>query len=104
MIFVEKKDITKRLCVHYGRLKQDGIVDRKLGPTHESTRTCSEQRHTMQRHCTDRSDRSQGAVRPVTAGKISDKPVNASLGRPVGAGARRVVLGSAGHLERPQST
>ena len=26
MIFVEKKDITKRLCVHYGRLKQDGII------------------------------------------------------------------------------
>ena len=26
MIFVEKKDRTKRLCVHYGRLKQDGII------------------------------------------------------------------------------
>ena len=26
MIFVEKKDITKRLCVHYGRLKQNGII------------------------------------------------------------------------------
>ena len=26
MIFVEKKDITKRLCVHYGRLKQDKII------------------------------------------------------------------------------
>ena len=26
MIFVGKKDRTKRLCVHYGRLKQDGII------------------------------------------------------------------------------
>ena len=97
MIFVEKKDRTKRLCVHYGRLKQDGIVDAKLGRTHESTRTCSEQRRVMQRH---RTDRSHGAVRPVAAGKIGDK-LNASPGRPVGAGARSVVLGLVGHLERP---
>ena len=26
MIFVEKKDRTKRLCVHYGRLNKDGII------------------------------------------------------------------------------
>ena len=26
MIFVGKKDRTKRLCVHYGRLKQNGII------------------------------------------------------------------------------
>ena len=26
MIFVGKKDRTKRLCVHYGRLKQDRII------------------------------------------------------------------------------
>ena len=26
MIFVEKKDRTKRLCVHYGRLNQDEII------------------------------------------------------------------------------
>ena len=26
MIFVEKKDRTKKLCVHYTRLNQDGII------------------------------------------------------------------------------
>ena len=26
MIFLEKKDRTKRLCVHYGRHKQDEII------------------------------------------------------------------------------
>ena len=54
--------------------------------------------------CIDRSDRSLGAVRPVAVGRTVMKPTNVSPGRPVGAGARRVVLGSAGQLERPQST
>ena len=48
--------------------------------------------------CVDRSDRSLGAVRPVAAGRTVTKPTNVSPGRPVGAGACRVVLGSAGHL------
>jgi hypothetical protein len=30
MIFVEKKDITKRFFVHYRRLNQDGII---INPT-----------------------------------------------------------------------
>ena len=51
--------------------------------------------------CVYRSDRSLGAVRPVAAGRTVTKPTNVSPGRPVEAGARRVVLGSAGHLERP---
>ena len=54
--------------------------------------------------CVDRSDRSLGAVRPVVAGRTVMKPTNVSPERPVGAGARRVVLGSAGHLERSQLT
>ena len=33
-----------------------------------------------------------------------DEAYNVSPGRTVGAGTHRVVLGSAGHLERPQST
>jgi len=52
----------------------------------------------------DRSDQFLGAVRPVTAGENGDEPMNISSGRPIGIGARRVVLGSAGHLERPQSS
>ena len=48
-------------------------------------------------YCVDRSDLFLGAVRPVTAGENGDEPMNVSPGRPVGAGARRVVLGSAGH-------
>ena len=39
-----------------------------------------------------------------SAGENDEEPTNVSPGRPVGAGARRVVLGSAGHLEHPQST
>ena len=45
--------------------------------------------------CVDRSDRFFGAVRPVAAGRTVTKPTNVSLGRPVGVGVRRVVLGSA---------
>ena len=54
--------------------------------------------------CVDRSDRFKGAVRPVAAEQIDDEPTNVSPGKPIRAGARRVILGSAGHLERPQST
>jgi len=43
-------------------------------------------------------DRLYREVRPVTAGENGDESTNVSPGRPVGAGARRVVLGSAGHL------
>ena len=53
--------------------------------------------------CVDRSDRLWRAVRQV-AGENDEEPTNVSPGRPVGAGTRRVVLGSASHLERPQST
>ena len=49
-------------------------------------------------------DRLYRAVRPVTAGENGDEPTSVSPGRPVGAGARSGVLGSAGYLERPQST
>ena len=49
-------------------------------------------------------DRSLGAVRPVAAGRSVTKLTNVSPGRPVRAGARSGVLGSAGYLERPQST
>ena len=44
----------------------------------------------------DRSDR--------FAGEERRSATNVAREGPVGAGARRVVLGSAGHLERPQST
>jgi hypothetical protein len=37
------------------------------------TRSCSEQWRVLLRRCLDRSDRLQGAVRPITAGKISDE-------------------------------
>jgi len=53
--------------------------------------------------CVDRSDRLWRAVRPVTAGENDEEHTNVSPGRPVGTGACRVALGSAGHLERPQS-
>ena len=49
------------------------IVDAKLGPTHGRTRSCSEQWHALQRRSTDRSNRSQGLVRLVVAGEISDE-------------------------------
>ena len=81
---------------------------RLLTPFRINTRTHSNVRREEAARCSAscvyRSDRSLGAVRPVAAGRTVTKPTNVSPGRPVGAGARRVVLGSAGHLERPQST
>ena len=52
--------------------------------------------------CVDRSDRFFRAVRLVAAGRTVTKPTNISPERPVGADAHKVVLGSEGHLERPQ--
>jgi len=75
-----------------------------LTPFRINTRTHMNMRREDELAAGDRSDRSQGAVRLVTAGENGDEPTSVSPGRPVGAGARRVVLGSAGYLERPQST
>ena len=40
----------------------------------------------------------------LSPGRPAAKPTNVAREGPVGAGARMVVLGSAGHLERPQLT
>ena len=75
-----------------------------LTPFRINTRTHSNVRREEAARCSASCvDWSLGAVRPVAAGRTVTKPTNVSPGRPVGAGAHRIVLGSAGHLERPQS-
>ena len=96
------KAVTYRMMIHVS------YVINLLTPFRINTRTHSnvrrEEAARCSASCVDRSDRFLGAVRPVAAGRTVTKPTNVSPGRPVGAGARRVVIGSAGHLERPQST
>jgi hypothetical protein len=82
--------------------KSEQVVGAELGPTHQSN--CAASDGTMQRRCSDRSDRSGIPVRPVVAGQADGEPTNVAREGPVGAGTRRVVLGLAGHLECPQST
>ena len=91
--------------IHYNKkfstLQPVGAI---LGPTHESARTRGVRRGSMQRP-------PRRAVRPVRGtGQIGRRGEAAKSderlpGRePVKAGALRVVLGSAGHLERLQTS
>ena len=76
--------------------KSEQVVGAELGPTHQSNITRSERWHNAAPMLRP--------VRPVVTGQAGGEPTNVAREGPVGAGARRVVLGSAGHLERPQST
>ena len=55
-------------------------VDTNLEPTNGRARTRSEQRRTLQRRGTNRSDRYGGPVRPVSSGQSDEDPTNARLG------------------------
>ena len=80
-------------------------VDAFLGPTHECTRTCGTRRSSLQ-HLLRRPVRSVVGTGQTGFAGVNRRRNNehSSVKDPVGTSASRVTLGSAGHLERPQST
>ena len=91
-IFSVPQRSRQKVCCHRTRANT-----RKCLNAQRATARCSADAQTGQTGRVYRSDQ-------LSPGRPAAKPSNVAQEETVGADTRRVVLGSAGHLERPQST